>query len=441
MKKLSFQKIFCFVSFIFILMCIIWYGGRLIYFYNESKKIIVEESTSLARIVKAENNDSETFKQVGQDYYFYGNATNNYVSYSNLMWRIIKINKDNSMVLATDNVVGTLAYGLNAAEYNEANLLEWLNNDDKTVNRGLLNVLNEKEKYLVKNSTCIDDIDNTSDITCNKVYNENYLDLLSINDYVYTGGNNGFINNGKYSYLANQNKNNEVWYINNEGKLDISSGEDILGVKVTITIKSDLDMKTGTGTIDDPYKFEEAVGLIGSYVQLDQDMWRVYEEKDGIVKLILQDIITNGQTEKLEYSYSKSGYYHNDTVYGSLAYYLNNTYYNSLSYKDLIVENTYVNGFYGNDNDYNHKDINENIIKTKVAVPSIGDILLNDTLDNYFIGTGVTEKSSLIYIQKENGIIISDNSTVSAYVVPCISISIDSLTVGSGNYNDPYRTE
>lgn len=440
-NKFNIQKLFCFASLIFILVCIFWYGGRLIYFYQDSKKTITEEATTFARIVKTENHDKETFKQIQQDYYFYGDATNNYVSYSNMIWRIVKVNKDNSIVLVTDSIVGTLAYGNGEVEYQDSVLLNWLNlNNDDDTSGVFEKILNEKEKYLVKNTTCVDTVDSIENVTCDEVYNDGYLGLLSIHDYLYTGSNKGFINNEKYSYLANHNEDNEVWYITNDGKLDVTSGEDILGIKATVTLAPNLELKGGTGKADDPYQFEEATGLIGSYVKLGNDTWRIYEEKDGIIKLILQDTINDGDG-KLKHIYSKSGYYHNDTIRGSLAYYLNRTYYNSLSYRDLIVESTYINGFYGSDTDYQYDSINDKTIETMIAVPSIHNVIWNDTLDGYFTDTGISQNSSVIYIRKSNGFVTNKSVTSEAYVIPCISINKDNLTVGSGNTDDPYRTE
>ena len=40
MKKLSIQKVFCFISFLFILSCCIFYGTRFLKLYSENKKII-----------------------------------------------------------------------------------------------------------------------------------------------------------------------------------------------------------------------------------------------------------------------------------------------------------------------------------------------------------------------------------------------------------------
>lgn len=453
-RKINYQKIFCFASFIFIIVCILWYGGRLIYFYQDSKKTITEESNTFARILKTQNHDKETFKQINQTYYFYEDAPNNYVSYSNMIWRIVKVNKDNSIVLVLDHIIGTLAYGDSKANYENSNLLTWLN-ITKTENSGIVEtILNQKEQYLIKTSTCTDTIDDMEKVTCNTQYQDYYLGLLSIDDYINTGGTKSFINNERYSYLANKNKENEIWYINNEGKLDTTNGEEILGIKPTITLSPTLEVTSGTGTNEDPYQFEKTPNVFGSYIKLGNDIWKVYEEKDGILKLILQNTLnipetknsnsnqtTDTNTEKLKYIYSKNNYYHNDTINGSLAYYLNHTYLNQLSYKNLIIQNKYPNGYYGLDNNYQYQNILENLIDTKVALPSIQDIILNDTLDGYFTDTGTSKNSSLVYIQKSSGIVSSKNVTSEAYIVPCISIAKDNIKAGSGTLEDPYRTE
>lgn len=437
-KKINYQKIFCFSSFVFILVCILWYGGRFIYFYLDNHKSLTElESTTFATDLKEANYDSKNLKKINKDYYFYGNVNNNYVSYSNLLWRIVKINEDDSVMLITDNIIGNLAYGDANTSYQDSNLINWLNNDN---NGKFTKILNNKEKYLIETSTCTDTIDNIEKITCKNNQNNYYLGLLSIKDYLNTGGNNSFINNNKYNYLANKNSDNEIWYITNEGKIDTTDGKDILGFKATITLTSKTTIISGAGTKEDPYKFEDTTGLIGSYVKLAEDTWRIYEEKEGIIKLVLQDTIKDNN-EALKYNYSKNSHYHNTNSYGSLAYYLNNTYYKSLSYKDLIIKNTYSNGIYNNENNYDYEDISSKTVETKITVPSIDDIILNDNITEYFTNTGKTTNSKEIYIHKNNGFITSKNVTTENYIVPCISIKRENLKAGSGNYSDPYRTE
>lgn len=442
-RKLNYQKIFCFISFIFILICILWYGGRFVYFYLDSKKTITKEATTFARVLKNQNHDKETLRQINQTYYFYGDVTNNYVRYSNLLWRVVKINRDNTVVLISDHVIGTLAYGDKNTDYKNSNLIQWLNITSEDISSGKLEkALHEKNNYLVKTSTCADNISDLEKITCEKKENEFYLGLLSLEDYVNTGGSKSFINNERTTYLANKDEENNIWYVNTEGKLDTTDGEEILGIKAVISLSSNLNLESGSGTESDPYLIEKNPALVGGYVELDGDVWQIYEEENELVKLILQEPLKEEQGDNnLTYNYSKNSYYHNDTIYGSLAYYLNHTYYNSLSYKDLIIENTYANGFYTNNDNYQIQNIDSNTIETKIALPSIGDILWDDTLDGYFTDTGLSKDSSLVYVRKEKGFVSNKKSTAEAYIVPCISIQKENLKTGSGSVDDPYRME
>ena len=96
-RKLNFQKIFNLISAMFILACCIFYGTRFLKLYIANNK--VEKITVLADNIKDNNKDSESFKQINEDYYFTGEVENNYVKYSNILWRIVKVNSDKSVTL------------------------------------------------------------------------------------------------------------------------------------------------------------------------------------------------------------------------------------------------------------------------------------------------------------------------------------------------------
>ena len=49
------QKIFSFISFIFLLICCLWYGGRAIYFYLDSRKTFENEDKLLAQTIIDKN--------------------------------------------------------------------------------------------------------------------------------------------------------------------------------------------------------------------------------------------------------------------------------------------------------------------------------------------------------------------------------------------------
>ena len=448
-RKKNWQKIFSFVSFIFILTCCFWYGGRFVYFYLDSKKVVAnDDNKHLASYIINANKKSKNFKKYKDnnndslEYYFYGNVDNNYLRYSNIMFRIVKIDSNNLITLVTDEPITYLAYGGSNLDYDHSVIVNWLNKNNNVDNSGILeNNLNGVASYLVKNSVCIDDINDAKKITCNKESESKYLGIISLDNYIKTGGKNGFLNHGISFYSSNYNQDKSIWYINSDGNLDTSDGEDILGVYATITLSPTLALKSGSGSENDPYVIEKENGVFASYVKLANDIWRVYDIDDDNVKLVLTDYIKDDNGSNLEYIYSNQTFSHNDTIWGSLAYYMNHTYLNSLSYQNIILNAYYYNGYYGSDSNFDLSNVFSSRIDTKVAVPTLGDVMFSSDLKNYFISTGLEKNGKRIYYYKENGIIGNSLVTKEANVVPCITIKKDLLVKGSGTKDDPYRTE
>lgn len=425
-RKINIQKLFCFISFIFLATCVLWYGGRVIYFYLDNKKVEIEEKNTLAKEIIT--NNKESLKNINKEYYFTTNVENNYITYSNILWRIIKVTEDKEIVLTSDTPLTNLSYG-GSQEYKDSDIQKWLNNI-------LENNLNKKETYLSKTKTCIDSIDSIEKSTCKETLEDNYVGLLSLTDYINTAASESFINNGKYTYLSNKNSNNEVWYLNDEGKVTTTDTDEIYGIKPVITLSKEVELISGNGTKENPYTIENETGLFGSYVKLDNDIWRIYQVNDDQIKLVLNDYLKDDDTP-VTYQYSANNYYHNDTKTKTLAYYLNHDYLNSLSYKDIIDNDNWSNYYYEQD----YEQVLNNKIETKVSILSIGDIILNNELDNYVTNTGTSKTSSKIYSINNNGTLTEKNVTTKSKIVPCISIKKDLLTKGSGTINDPYETE
>lgn len=430
-SKISFQKIFNLVSFTFLLACVIFYGGRFIKLYLENYK--VEEKNSIANDIKESNKDNENFKNINSEYYFYGTDVNNYVSYSNLIWRVIKVNNDNSITIVLDNSITSLANSNSSID-------KWLNKTEEEYTGILENNLNNLSKYLTYTNTCKDVIEDTKNITCKETIEDTYITTPSLNDYVNTGGSNGFMNNEEYYYLINTNNENKYWYIDSDGKLGKTDGSDVLGVKPVVTIKGTIELTGGNGTKDSPYTFEEETTLFGSYVKLGEDLWRIYEVNDDEIKLSLNNYLTiNGTEEK--YNYSQNGYYHNDTKTKTLAYYLKNTYLNSLSYKDLIKETKFSNGLYSNTTEFDYTKVLNETVDTKVSVLSVGNPILNPELTNYFMSTGINKNSNYIYVFQNDFKLYTKTVTTSLKIVPTITIDKNILTKGTGTINDPLEVE
>ena len=126
MKKLNVQKVFCFLSFLFILSCCIFYGTRFIKLYLENKKVETEEKNSLVKVIRENNADNESFEIMNGKNYFTGSANTNYLEYSNILWRIIKVNGDNSLTAISEYSITSLAHGKNTS-FKDSRINTWLN--------------------------------------------------------------------------------------------------------------------------------------------------------------------------------------------------------------------------------------------------------------------------------------------------------------------------
>lgn len=432
-RKISYQKVFSFVSAGFIIGCCIFYGTRFITLYLENRKEEIKLEDTLSQVVKENNN----LKEINGDYYFQNDVDNNYLMYSNILWRIIKVNNDNTVKLISNDVLTYLSYGENDYENSYMNM--WLNKTDDD-NTGILeNLLNTPNNYLTNDSICKDSISDTKHITCDEINDTDLIGTLSVFDYINAGGKDSYLNIDKYFYLSTLDKDNNIWFVNDSGNVSSADGSDIYGIRPTITLKSNSKSIVGDGTIDNPYVIDENY-IFGSYVKLGEDIWRIYDIDGDNIKLSLNDYLKE-DGEELLYKYSTNGYYHNDTIKGSLAYYLNNTYLNNLSYKNNIINNKWSNGIYGSSNDYDYKDTLNAKVDTKVTSLSVGDVILNGELSNYFLSTGVSKSSSLVYTVKGNGTLYGKSSTSTSKIVPTISIDKNILTKGNGTINSPYEME
>lgn len=434
--KLKYQTIFCTISIGFIIACILFYGGRFVYLYLDNNKKDSTNPNTLATVIKNGNNNSSNFVNINGTYYFKNDASNNYVKYSNMIWRIVKVDKNNGITLISDDIITNLAYGKNK-EYNNSYIYKWLNYNDNEKNTGILeHNLHDKDKYLEKIEVCIDKKDKISNSSCQNTNNDGYIGILNIEDYVNTGADDSFVNNSQSFYLSGTNQDDENWFVTTDNKISSSDGEDILGIKPTIKLKNDITIVSGNGNENSPYVIEKDNGLFGGFVYLEGDTWRIYNERDNTIDMILTTPLKNEQI------YANTGYKYDDNSYNSVAYYLNTTFLNNLTYKNIINETDFINGYYGSDNNYNYLDTfhDSSNIKTKVALPNIGDIIFYGDNNDFMTMTGPSKNGNLIYILN-NKEIYSDQSKNKNKVIPVININKELLTKGTGSKEDPFEME
>ena len=256
-KKGIFQKMFWFISILFILSVIIVFLIKYIAAgknFNDDKKIyeyVIEKNN----VVK-----------VDDFYYFKGEDVNNYLKYGNLLFRIVKVYKDGSMDIITDKSINSL--------YNK--------NDDvlkyvreffyKSIDHDLLNT----------SPYCKDIIDDVKNITCNDIDFSSYVKLLSVTDYV-----NSL--NSKKTYLSDMwlgTKNKDGYWIINDGNLAKGNDNMVNDVYPVITLKNSVKYTSGDGSSEKPFEVKSESKL-GSYVKIMDDTYIVTEVNGHNLKLTL----------------------------------------------------------------------------------------------------------------------------------------------------------
>lgn len=231
----------------------------------------------LENVVKSGNG----LHKINNAYYFRGDNVDNYLVLDGILWRITKINSDNTIRLIEAgtrepvvwddkyNETTTSTTGINNFYYNSLNssILENLNNiykDDK--------VLSEDGKgYIKETSLCIgkrtiEETTNDGSIECSNRLDKQYLGLLQLNEYFLASLDSNCVSvNSKscrnYNYLseflssywtltATEGNDSQVYKINQT--VMETSASNVGMARLVINISENTNV-TGTGTEEDPY--------------------------------------------------------------------------------------------------------------------------------------------------------------------------------------------
>lgn len=441
-KKLKlWEKIFLIASITFIVFCFIFYGYRLIHFYKEEHKIIESTSNDLFTKLLQDNGTVVTGSGLyneNENYYFKGNINSNYVYYSGRLWRVISIDKENIRLISEDSQT-TLAWGP-SSDFETSYINEWLN-ELETPNTGIfIKTLNNSNGILVKTDYCVDSI-TLDNITCEKKYN-NYVGLLSTEEYLRADGKNSYLNNGTYFWLSNTSNDNKVWYVFDEGGINNNSSTNSsyssYGVRPVITIKRNVIVNRGNGSKEEPYYLDGTNDskvsslYIGNYVKLSNYVWQITEKNSEYTKLVMKETLkVNDQDILMKYDYSDS------KKVETLKKYLNGTFYNTLD-KEKLVECNFNTGSYTGED---YKNVYSSSIKNYVGLQNIGELFIASD-KNTWLYNNIDSKKLIAYTSVPENLLFADKVNNTNYIRPVICIK-NTLTFSEGNglENNPYILE
>ena len=252
---------------------------------------ITTSKTRLGSEIATENEGLiETLDNDGKSYYFRGNIDNNYFKINDMMFRIVRINGDNTVRVVLNDVINNkFAYNTNTLNQGEtASNLALLSNSSITtnLNEWFDKNLKQYSTYLSKSSFCSDTQfnlinnniiysnsyerifnDEAPDLYCTGTISKSYVGLLNIDEAVLAGAAGNKPNTSYYLYNKNINGNYlttssySINYQNVVTMMNIMSngaiGEGILvtelsNIRPVINIGTNAKIK-GTGTQNNPY--------------------------------------------------------------------------------------------------------------------------------------------------------------------------------------------
>ena len=486
------EFIFNFLSLVAMIGVGIYFGYRSLYYYSKQNVKIKEEAMTLNGLIKdnngiAQGNDNG-LHQDNDGYYFKGNVDNNYVMFQNRLYRVVRVNNDNTVKLISENYNASFMWGEDE-NYENSNIRNWLNKTDKEHSGVYYNTIDKVEKKLVKTEYEEDILKDGKIITQEELNKEkeklekeekkeetteevkedkkeekkttkkeksnkkkketkkeektkvkkpsDYITLLTLNDYILANGKSSYLNNSKMFYILGKTEDNEKLYVEEDGSIQSTDTLSGYGIRPVITLKKNTQVSSGNGTKDNPYVINSSNNYIDSYVKLGDDIWKVSNLEGDNLKLYLNGYLKiNGEEVYHNYSLYNSIYDLNDRT--GLAYYLNNVYNNSLSYQGVLVDCNFYIGEISDDAGYNYTNIYSRAVSAKVGLLNIFDYVGNNDLSDYFHINLTSEVGSMEYNIYANGLLEEADVRDVKHIVPSVCINKNSIKGGEGTSTNPY---
>ncbi|MGB4985712.1 MAG: hypothetical protein WBO70_08065 [Erysipelotrichaceae bacterium] len=436
-------KIFNIINSIVILAILGFYLGRMYHYYNlengktEQKDILLaDKMKSNPSLIDLENG---LISNEDGTYTYKGSVTNNYILYSGRVFRALSIDKDNNVSAISEDSQTLLVANINS-EYQKSYSFNWLNTVEGDANSGVFaNSLNDITTNLTYTNTCLDKVDDLSNIKCEVVNKEQYVSLLSLKQYQDANGAKSFLNNGTNWWLNTTNSNNKMYYVASDGGITTNKFDTIVhNIRPVITFNNKVIITSGSGAKNDPFVIEARKlttltdASVGNHVLFSKHNWVVTKKDDTGVTLLLD---TNLKVEDKEFT-SPYG----DSVMSldtTLGKYLNNDFFNSLSGKDNVLDNEWYNGKISAYSKFNYVDALNSKFSGKVGLLKYGDLFVGKNIDSFILTRPFGDNDTIYHVNKE-GILFSDLIKNAHGFAPVIKVNKDlEITSGDGSIANP----
>ena len=374
----------------------------------------LENETTVTRTVEVINKLSSTVKKATKDTnnYYKGILVDNYISINNIIFRIVRVNKDDTVTVVSDSPLANIDYNASNGRFDDSNMDEWLN-------KYFYNLLNNKTKKLIVENKWCDDIITDETIaksTCDRYSSNKKVGILSIEDYNNTLDEykNTYLDSMARTWYNNFTNNKNVWSIKSNSKADYKDNI-LLNIRPALTISKEAKIISGSGEESDPFiigtetkairdmKVNKLdIGTVISYSGYD---WYVAgKEDDGTTKLIMKNVLYAKDTGAVLISYDTNSdvKIYNPKEQGNIAYQITN---NVSKYVDLSYSVNKKIDVPIYKNTVTYKGTHETkTYRTRLSIPSVFEIFSADTSQlgvPYWLIDGSKEKENKTMIDRD----------------------------------------
>ena len=399
-----------------------------------------------------------------------GTDPNNYIWYSGKLWRAVSIDpSDNSVKLVTQWNISAVPYNYSNTTFEGSYMQQWLN--DTTVD-GFLGNLRDYEKFIKTDSIWNATLTTETTKPAKATMVTSAVGLLNMYEYTmsYNGttDSNGYLNNGLYWWTLTPYSTSSACFVNYRG-VAISDGvASMHGARPTINLKSSVEIVSGSGTEDNPYRLKGdkdiptsgtklATRYSGEYIRFGTGENNLYQivshETEGLTKITsATPLKESGGYLTMEFASSGVNYSSSNTI----GAFLNGEYLTSGSYLtadqvNMIADSTtWYLGTVGDGTSYklakyastSGTNLTSNTTAAKVGLLRLGELNSGqfDKLGNNTDYWTLTPSSTSVRYVNSSGYAYSYGVTTSNGARPAINLKSNVvITSGDGTKDNPFE--
>lgn len=340
--------------------------------------------TEVTRKVSVEESLASTVKSNTENGYYVGNVDNNYIYFNNMLFRIVRVNDDNSVLIVSNDALANVDY-TNDGRFTDSALDKWLNDY-------FYNLLEPSYQDLIKSSSWCDDVISSDNITtteCSRQTDKRKVGILSLQDYNLSyDGVSSYLDKSNFSWYANLAEDNKAWAITSTDSypntIYSSESTNLLNVVPALNLKASTSILEGDGTYTDPYvvvkrdtarrSSELNKRQVGEYVSYSGYLFRISNIlDDGTTEVIMDSVLkSNNRQIDIGYTNGNKQKVYNPNQEGNIGYKIKNDMTRYINTDLFVSKNISVPIYNKNITYQGKKDTKE--YKLLITIPSTFDI-------------------------------------------------------------------